>query len=123
MNVSTLSGETTASEASELLKLLRQRFRDRYASCWLSHDLYPALYIEINDQRAWLNFFEVEDLPGFISQGAVSDDAADIEFLDDSKHVTERPASWVIDTATAEQAALEFFESGKRPACVSWLEL
>jgi len=124
MNVfSILGGETTALTPSEVLALLRQRVGNQYANCILSHSLYPLLHVEINDLYAWLNYIEVDDLPGFISVGNTHADSPDIDFMDDSEQIIKRPASWVINTALAEQAALEFFESGRRPVCLAWLEL
>lgn len=107
----------------ELIQTLRIRYKFDYGSFWLYDADFPALSIGIRDKYAWLNYFESDESPGWLSQAEDGCNLQDIEFLDHDASACIRPGSCVISTTKAEDAAIEFFETLKLPACTRWLEL
>jgi hypothetical protein len=123
MHVSSLSGQHVADTTEELRVLLSGRHNGQFATFWLSHDKFPVLLLGINADKAWLNFIPADEDPGFLSQGDLSSDLPPVEFVDDDLQPDLRPANCVVPLSTAEQAVVEFYETGKLPAGVSWLRL
>lgn len=112
-----------ADDAGGLLSLLRERHQGRFGVLWISPDRYPVLTVGINGEHAWLCFMPDEETAGFLSQGSVPPDLADVEFMNDDLQPELRPATCVVPVLTAEEAALQFFRTGVLPQGLDWLEL
>ncbi len=87
---------------------------------WISGDeKYPCLGILVNGVHACVHFFEDDSGTMWQSRGmyekAVIFLAGGVEW--------EAPADAVVSLDAALHCAEAFWETGKRPGCIEWLEL
>ncbi len=128
MQLHDFDGSVAISTEDDLLALLKTNRRGDYGAFILSHtENYPALFVHLNRDVAYLHYCPVDRHPGYQPHDMTPDGCPEnVHFLQtegSEADSIDMPDYALVSAATAYDAAVEFFRSSALPQTISWIEL
>jgi hypothetical protein len=127
MRVEDFEGTHEIGDETVLRERLSSVRRRHFGAFILSHDdLFPCLYVLVNNNRAYLHYLQSEQHAGFQPRTTGNDDESYIHFLQVNGYEADSfdmPSFTVVELKIALDAACEFFHSPSLPAAIDWCEL
>lgn len=127
MNGEDLLGRFRASTDGELLLRLRSARRGRYRSFALWHaEKFPALFLHLNEDIAYIHYFPRDDHAGFQASGMPLGHCPDsVHFLGlgGEPESFEMTSDACLECDVAIAAAVEFLRDPALPPSIRWVEL